>query len=74
MVSEPILFKRIYNYFCNCQFLVVSNGGCDLRPQDHPFGDKDLRFDQFQSYSCGICHLVQIDRGYPGSTSFCTSS
>ena len=27
-----------------------SNGGYDLRPQDHPFGDKDLRFDQFQSY------------------------
>ena len=22
-----------------------SNGGYDLRPQDHPFGDKDLRFD-----------------------------
>ena len=34
-----------------------SNGGYDLRPQDHPFGDKDLRFDQFQAYSCGICHL-----------------
>ena len=36
------------------------NGGYDLRPQDHPFGDKDLRFDSFQSYSCGICHLVQL--------------
>ena len=58
----------------NRQFLVESNGGCDLRPQDHPFGDKDLRFDQFQSYSFGICHLVQIDRGYPGSTASCTSS
>ena len=43
------------NYFSNCQLLVESNGGYDLRPQDDPFGDKDLRFDQFQSYSCGIC-------------------
>ena len=42
----------------------------DLRPKDHPLGDKHFRFDQFQSYSCGICHRVQIDRGYPGSTSF----
>ena len=24
------------NYFENCQFLVESNGGYDLRPQDHP--------------------------------------
>ena len=32
----------------------------DLRPQGHPFGDKDLQFDQFQSYSFGVCHLVQI--------------
>ena len=47
-----------------------SNGGYDLRPQDHPFGDKDLRFDQFQSFDCGIVHLVQIGHGYPGSTSF----
>ena len=60
--------------FCNCRLLVESNGVYDLRPQDHPFGDKDLRFDQFQSYSYRICHLVQIDRGYPGSTYFCTSS
>ena len=61
------------NYFCNCQLLVESNSGYDLRSQDHPFGDKDLRFDQFQLYSCGICHLARIGRGYPGSTSFCTS-
>ena len=62
------------NYCCKCQLVVNLNGGFDLRPQNHPFGDKDLRFDQFQSYSCGITHRVQIDRGYPGSTSFCTSS
>ena len=47
------------NYLKNCQFLVESDSGYDLRPQDHPFGDKDLRFDQFQSYSCGIFHLGQ---------------
>ena len=40
-----------------------SNGGYDLRPQDHPFDDKDLRFDQFQSFYCGIVHLVQIGHG-----------
>ena len=37
-----------------------SNGGNGLRPQGHPFGDKDLRFDQFHSYSCGICHRVLL--------------
>ena len=31
----------------------------DLRPQDHPFVDKDLRFYQFESFDCGIVHLVQ---------------
>ena len=67
--SESILFERIHQLLCNYQFLVESNGGYDLRPQDHPFGDKDLRSEQFQTYSCGICHLVQVDRGYPGSTS-----
>ena len=51
-----------------------SNGEYDLRPQDHPFGDKDLRFDQFKSYSFGTFRLVQIGRGYPGSSSSCTFS
>ena len=58
MVSEPILFERIHQLLLFCQLLVESNGGYDLRPQDHPFGDKFLQFDPFQSYSCGICHLV----------------
>ena len=41
MVSERILFERIHQlYFCKCQLLVESNGGYDLRPQDHPLGDK----------------------------------
>ena len=48
--------------------------GMTFRPKDHPFGDKDLRFDQFQSFDCGIVHLVQIGHGYPGSTSSCSSS
>ena len=57
------------NYFCNRQFLVELNGGCGLRPQGHPFG-----FDRCQSCSCGTFRHVWIGRGYPGSTSFCTSS
>ena len=35
------------NYFCNSYVLVASNDVYDLRPQDHPFVDKDLRLDQF---------------------------
>ena len=50
-----------------------SNGVHDLRPQDHPFINKDLRFCQFESFDCGIVHLVQIGHGNPGSSS-CTSS
>ena len=62
------------NYFCNCNILMVSNGVYDLRPQDHPFVDKDLLFYQFESFDCGIVHIVQIGHGYPGSLSSCTSS
>ena len=51
-----------------------SNGGYDLRPQDHPFVDEDLLFYQFESFDCGIVHLLQIDHGYLGRTSSCTSS
>ena len=46
------------NCFCNSNILEMSNGGCDLRPQDHPFVDKHFRFDHFQSFDCGIVHLV----------------
>ena len=61
--------KKSTNYFCNFQSLVESNGGYDLRPQDHPFGYiSSIR--PISSYSCGIYHLVQIDRAHPGSTFF----
>ena len=46
------------NYFCNRNILVRSNGGYDLRPQEHPFVDKHLRFDYFQSFDFGILDLV----------------
>ena len=39
-----------------------------------PLVDKDLRFCQFESFDCGIVHLVQIGHGYPGRPSSCTSS
>ena len=46
------------NYFCNGHILVMSNGGYDLRPPNHPFVDKVLRFGQFESFDCGIARLV----------------
>ena len=47
-------------YVCNSIILVGSNGGYDLRPQEHPFVDKHLRLDHFQSFDCGIVHLLQL--------------
>ena len=41
------------NYCWNGNILVVSNGGYDLHTQEHPFVDKHLRLDHFQSYDCG---------------------
>ena len=38
--------------------LVLSNGECDLHPQEHPIVDKDLRLDDFQSFEYGILDLV----------------
>ena len=62
------------NYLCNGNILVRSNGEYDLRPQEHPIVDKHLRFDHFQSFDCGMFHLVWIYHGCPGITSSCTSS
>ena len=58
IVSERVLFEPTSNYFSNGNILVGSNGGYDLRPQEHPFVDKYLRFDHFQLFDCGIVHLV----------------
>ena len=57
------------NQSCSNEFLMESNGGYDLYPQDHLFDDKDLHLDHFQSFDCGIFHLVWIYHGYPGSIS-----
>ena len=73
IISELLLFERSHQYFCNRNILVRSNGGYDLRPQKHPIVDHHLRLDHFQSFDCGIVHLVWIYHGYPGRTS-CTSS
>ena len=37
---------------------MLSNGECDLHPQEHPIVDKDLRLDDFQSFDYGILNLV----------------
>ena len=36
---------------------MLSNGECDLHPQEHPIVDKDLRLDDFQSFEYGILDL-----------------
>ena len=46
------------NYFGNRKIVVKSDGGYDLRPQEHPINDKDLLFDDFQSPEYGILDLV----------------
>ena len=62
------------NYFDNGNILVRSIGGCDLRSQDHPIVDKHQRLDHFQSFDCGMFHLVWIYHGHPGRTPLVTSS
>ena len=49
-MKPPIIFLK--NNSCG------SSGGYDLRSQDHPSVDKHLRLDHFQSFVCGIVHLV----------------
>ena len=54
--------------------LVLSNGECDLHPQEHPFVDKHLRLDHFQSFEYGILDLVGICHRFLGNLSFDISS
>ena len=49
---------------------MLSSGECDLHPQEHPIVDKDLRFDDFQSFEYGILDLVWISRGFLGNPLF----
>ena len=53
---------------------MLSNGECDLHPQEHPIVDKGLRLDDFQSFEYGILDLVGIGHGFLGNPSFCISS
>ena len=50
--------------------LVLSNGECDLHPQEHPIVDQDLRLDDFQSFEYGILDLVGIGHGLLGNLFF----
>ena len=61
---------------CSCSesILVLSNGECDLHPQEHPIVDKLLHLYDFQSFEYGILDLVGIDHGFLGTVSFCISS
>ena len=52
---------------------MLSNGICDLHPQEHPIVDKDLRLDDFPSFEYGILDLVEIGHGFLGNLSFCIS-
>ena len=54
--------------------LVLSNGECDLHPQEHPIVDTDLRLDDFQSFEYGILDLVGIGHVFLGNLSFCIPS
>ena len=49
---------------------MLSNGECDLHPQEHPIVDKDLRLDDFQSFEYGILDLAGIGHGFLGNLSF----
>ena len=51
---------------------MLSNGECDLHPQEHPIVDKDLRLDDFQPFEYGILDLVGIGHGSL-EISFCIS-
>ena len=49
---------------------MLSNGECDLHPQEHPIIDKDLRLDCVQSFEYGILDLVGIGHGFLGNLFF----
>ena len=50
--------------------LVLSNGECDLHPQEHPIVDKLLHLDYVQSFGHGIPDLARICHGFLGNLSF----
>ena len=50
--------------------LVLSNGECDLHPQEHPIVDKLLHLGDVQSFEYGILDLVGIGHEFQGTVSF----
>ena len=48
----------------------LSDGECDLHPQEHPIVDKVLHLDDFQSFEYGMFDRVGIDHGFLGTLSF----
>ena len=54
--------------------LVLSNGECDLHPQEHPIVDKLLHLDVVQSFEYGFLDLVGIGHEFLGTGSFFISS
>ena len=54
--------------------LVLSNGECDLHPQEHPIVDKLRHLDVFQPFEYGILDRVGIGHGFLGTVSFGISS
>ena len=52
---------------------MLSNGECDLHPQEHPIVDKDLHLDDVESFEYAIHDLVGIGHGFLGNLSFCIS-
>ena len=48
----------------------MSNGECDLHPQEHPIVDKLLHLDDVQSFEYGILDLVGIGHEFLGTVFF----
>ena len=53
---------------------MLSNGVCDLHPQEHPIDDKILHLDDVQSFKYGTLDRVGIGHGFLGTASFGISS
>ena len=49
---------------------MLSNGECDLHPQEHPIVDKVLRLNYVQSFGHGILDLERIGHRIPWNCLF----
>ena len=64
MVLKPCLLNGAIICSNSGSILVLSNGECDLHPQEHLIVDKVLHLDDFQSFGYGILDLVEIGPGF----------